>query len=196
MPSAVRPMRTSSQRVSAGEYDDAEQGRSLLQRARAGDANAFESLYHAYAPRVYGLAVRLCGERAAAAEITQDTFVLVWQRLHTFREQSDIGSWIHRIAVNCALETFRRDARRSSRVTLTDAPEQLEHATRPVLLDDRMDLQRALAQLSPLARTAFVLREIEGYSYAELSEWLSLSEVALRANVFRARHTLARLLER
>lgn len=169
---------------------------ALVQRARAGDHDAFGSLYKAHAPRVYALSVRLCGNAEDAAEVTQDTFVCAWQRLSTFRYESDFGTWVHRIAVNTALERFRADRRREARVTTAPLLELVSFAHTGEPLDQRLDLERALGRLEHLPRTVFVLREIEGYPYAELSALLAMTEQALRAQVYRARKSIMEMLER
>ncbi|MEO7362607.1 MAG: RNA polymerase sigma factor [Gemmatimonadaceae bacterium] len=169
---------------------------ALVQRARDGDHRAFALLYDAHAPRVYALSLRLCGNADDAAEVTQDTFVCVWQRLSTFKFESDFGTWVHRIAVNSALERLRTDRRREARVTTAPLLELVSFAHADEPLDRRMDLQQALAQLGHVARTVFVLREIEGYPYAELSTLFSMTEEALRAQVYRARKSIMEMLER
>src|SRR5690606_15151210 len=74
--------------------------------AARGDTAAFERVYHAHVPRVYGLARRMAGPEAAD-ELTQDVFVRAWQKLGTFRGESAFGTWLHRLAVNVITERFR-----------------------------------------------------------------------------------------
>jgi len=168
---------------------------ALVRRAGAGDHGAFASLYKLHSPRVYALSLRLCGDANDAAEVTQDTFVSVWQRLSTFRQESDFGTWVHRIAVNSALERLRSDRRRQAYVTSAPMLELVSFADSDARLDERLDLEQALGRLPQLARTVFVLREIEGYPYAELSGLLDMTEVALRAQVYRTRKAIIQMLE-
>ena len=183
------------QRAMSG--DDREQETAiLLARARAGDAQAFRALYDAHAAQVYALCLRLSADPAVAVELTQDTFVRVWRSLSAFAGASALGTWIHRIAVNVVLERRRTDQRRSARVaSVHDDTEQCV-AGRAVPLDARLDLEAALRALPATPRLIFVLREIEGYPYAEISALTGLSEVALRSHVYRARRRLMELLAR
>ena len=168
----------------------------VLDRARAGSPEAFAAVYHGHAARVYATALRLVGDPTEAAEATQDTFVQVWQKLAAFRGESALGTWIHRIAVRVVLARRRGDRRRLARVEPAAAPEMFGTAARPAPVDERLDLDTALQQLPPTARTVFVLHEMEGYSYGEMRELLGMSEVALRSQLHRARKQLMRTLGR
>lgn len=186
------PVVAASDDTSGRKADDID---ALVRRAGAGDHGAFASLYQLLSPRVYALSLRLCGDTHDAAEVTQDAFVRVWQRLATFRHESDFGTWVHRIAVNAALERFRSDRRRQAHVTSAPMLELVSFAGSGERLDQRLDLEQALGRLPQLARTVFVLREIEGYPYAEISALLNMTEVALRAQVYRTRKSLMQMLE-
>ena len=167
-----------------------------LARARAGDAEAFGRLYQAHAGQVYALCLRLTADHAEAAEAMQDAFVRVWQKLPAFRGDSALGTWIHRIAVNTVLERRRADGRRTARVESTASVEELHPAARPELVDERLDLDAALARLSSSARTVFVLHAMEGYAFREIAELTGATEVALRSQLHRARRQLLELLDR
>ncbi len=165
-------------------------------RAQAGDEVAFAHLYHAHAPRLYATCLRLAGgDIDGASDALQDAFVRAWDALPGWRGESAFGTWLHRIAVNTSLERLRRESRREARVFATDAPDTLDAAAAHEPLAERLDLERAIARLPDPARTAFVLREIEGYSYAEIHELTGTSEVALRAQLVRTRRLLARHLD-
>ena len=167
----------------------------ILRRAQLGDHSAFAEIYHAHAPRLYATCLRLAGEQAAANEVLQDTFVRAWDALPGYRGESALATWLHRIAVNTALGHLRQDARRMQRVQPVETVESAGAAARDAHVAERLDLERAIARLSPDARSVFVLRAIEGYSYAEISTFTGSSEVALRAQFARARRTLAEYLE-
>lgn len=162
---------------------------SVLQAAKAGDADAFEALYHVYKPRVYALCLSMTGDPVMAAEHLQDTFIQVWRQLEGFRGHSALGSWIHRIAINVVLMRRRGDGRRNGRF-----PSIVDHDTvvggRREPVEERLDLATALATLTAEARTVFVLREMEGYGYAEISNMTGRSEVALRSTLSRARRQI------
>ncbi len=168
---------------------------AVLRRARRGDDRAFAEIYHAHAPRLYATCLRLTGERAAASDVLQDTFVHAWNALPEYRGESALATWLHRIAVNTSLQQLRGDRRRLQRVQPVEAVESTGAAARDAHVAERLDLERAIASLSADARTVFVLRAIEGYSYAEIGDLTGSSEVALRAQYARARRTLAEYLE-
>jgi RNA polymerase sigma-70 factor (ECF subfamily) len=171
---------------------------SDVRAAQRGDADAFERLYRAHVGRVHGLCLRLTGDRQRAEELTQDAWVRAWERLGSFRGESGFGTWMHRLTVNCFLVGDRSRRRRSLREELRDelpepAVEALEEGfTR----EGRMDLEAAIARLSPGARTAFVLHELEGYSHEEIAAMSGVAAATIRAQLFRARRRLMEELER
>ncbi|HEX6694661.1 MAG TPA: RNA polymerase sigma factor [Longimicrobiales bacterium] len=166
-----------------------------LERARGGDADAFAALYRAHAGRVYALCLRLCADERDAAELTQDTFVRIWQALGSFRGESALSTWIHRLTVNVVLTRQRTDRRRLARVEPVEDLERIDAGARGASVDERVDLDRALRLLSDQARLVFVLHDVEGYDYREISELTGSSEVALRSQLHRARRQLMEALK-
>ena len=105
--------------------DDRDGERSLAHRATTGDAGAFEQLYRAHSPRVFALCLRMSGSRQRAIELTQDVFVHVWERLGSWRGDSALSSWIHRVTVNLVLSNVRGEQRRQKHeVSETDDGQQ------------------------------------------------------------------------
>ncbi len=173
----------------------------LVAAAQAGDLTAFDKLYDAHESQLYALCMGLTADRAAAAELVQDTFVQAWKGLATFRGESAFATWLHRIAVNQLLMNERSRRRRSLRVAIEAdlaLPETDQHsprtlATVPALERDTplaLDLERAIERLPEGARAVFVLREIAGYSHAEIGEQLGIAEGTSKAHLFRARRLL------
>jgi RNA polymerase sigma-70 factor (ECF subfamily) len=176
----------------------------IVRAAQRGDEAAFAALYDAYAPRVYALCVGLAGDREAAAELVQDVFVRVWEKLGSFRGDSAFSSWLHRLAVNVALESKRTGQRRSLRVMIA-ADLQSSDSAGPMLLEGpanavdtglAMDLEGAIARLPAGARAVFVLHDVEGYRHDEIGERLGIAEGTSRAHLFRARRLLREALDR
>lgn len=170
-----------------------------VQAAQRGDDAAFAALYDAHAPRVYGLCLRLSGDTTAAADLVQDVFVRVWERLGQYRGESAFSTWLHRVAVNTVFERGRSERRRALRVAidadirgvaLDRKPRTLDAPARTVDTGLVMDLERAIARLPPGARAVFVLHEIEGYAHAEIGEQLGIAEGTSKAHLFRARRLL------
>jgi len=173
---------------------------ALVDRARRGDVDAFERLYHLHAGRVYALCLRLAGEPVEARELVQDTFVHAWEALPRFRGESSLTTWLHRIAVNVLLERRRGDRRRTARVSLVEDEDDVERApsagafVAPTDVATAIDLERAIAALPPGVRRAFVLHEVEGYTHEEVAGMTGLATGTLRAQLHRARQLLIRAL--
>jgi RNA polymerase sigma-70 factor, ECF subfamily len=183
----------------------------LIERARAGDVDAFEHVYRKEVGRVYALCLRMTGDPIRARELTQSVFVRAWDRLASFRGDSQLSSWLHRIAVNEVLVEARTDRRRRARVVLAEdyatedapeksgAPSSAPNALGIAMPEDtetRIDLERAIAGLPPGARTVFVLHDIEGYRHEEISRMTGSAEGTLRAQLHRARKLLMEALSR
>ena len=196
----------------ANDFPDRDADAQLVERARTGDVAAFELVYRREVGRVYALCLRMTADAARARELTQSVFVRAWDRLGSFRGDSQLSSWLHRIAVNEVLTEARTDRRRRARVVLAedrtaedaghddagareDAPE-MSGITLPEDIETRMDLDRAIAALPLGARTVFVLHDIEGYRHEEISRMTGSAEGTLRAQLHRARKLLMEALSR
>jgi RNA polymerase sigma-70 factor (ECF subfamily) len=169
---------------------------ALVRRALEGDADAFESVYRAHVGRVYAVCLRMSGERGRAEELTQDVFVRAWERLASFRGESSLASWLHRMAVNVVLEDARSERRRHARVEPREDPASTE---RPGTGSDPaigIDLERAIAALPPGARNVFVLHDVEGYRHGEIAGLTGSAEGTVRAQLHRARQLLMEALRR
>lgn len=175
---------------------DADAG--LVERARSGDAQAFEGLYRRHRDRIYGLVWRLCGGDSALAEdLLQEAFVRAWQKLDSFRGDSLFGTWLHRLSVNVALSDRRIRMRRVSRETeMTDAVERSASGDRDVTAGRRMDLEKAIGRLPERARTVLVLYDVEGYTHAEIAEMAGMAEGSSKAHLHRARKIVREELEK
>lgn len=160
----------------------------LVAAARGGDRAAFEALYRAHVGRVYAIARRLGGDLGVADDITQRTFVRAWERLSELR--GPFGAWLRRIAVRMALDDVRSHRRRDARVTLSREGKVEGADPRVPGPGARLDLERAIHLLPPKARHVFVLREIEGWSHADIALALKISEGTSKAQVHRARALL------
>ena len=172
---------------------------AVVEHARAGDVRAFETLYAAYAGRVYALALRLTADAAAARELTQDTFVHAWEHLPKFRGEAAFTTWLHRITVNAHLMRGRSDRRRTARVALAGDEDELVQVSAQLAapaadVAGTIDLERAVAMLPPGVRRAFVLHDLEGYSHEEIARMTGLAAGTLRAQLHRARQLLMEIL--
>lgn len=178
--------------------------RELASRVVEGDEGAFESLYRDHSPRVFALCLRLSGSRDRAAELTQDVFVQLWRRIASWRGESALSTWIHRVTVNHVISTGRRDQKRDQRELRSldeggddeSASKPVAGVARPVAIHDAIDLERAIAGLPPGARTVFVLHDVEGYRHEEIAKMTGTAEGTCRAQLHRARKLLMEALEK
>jgi RNA polymerase sigma-70 factor, ECF subfamily len=165
----------------------------VVRRAQRGDVDAFESLYRRHAPPVYALCRRMAGDDDEARELTQDVFVRAWERLASFRAQSAFATWLHRLAVNTVLEHFRGAKRDDAR--FNDEDVDLLGSSFESQANAQIDLDAALARVPLGARVAFVLHDIEGYSHDEIAELTGSAPGTARAQAWRARRALLKLLD-
>lgn len=168
----------------------------LVRRAQAGDSDAFAALYRAHVGKVHALCLRLAGDAHDAADLTQDVFVRAWESLASFRGESALGSWLHRLAVNAFLGTRRASSRREKRVFPVADPGVLERGGDHALPGLSMDLEQAIAALPKGARTVFVLYDIEGYQHEEIARMTGIAAGTSKAQLFRARRLLREALAR
>jgi RNA polymerase sigma-70 factor, ECF subfamily len=155
--------------------------RELVERAAAGDLDAFAELVRAYERRVASVLYRLLDDRRDVEEATQDVFVQAWRNLRRFRGHSQLFTWLYRIAVNEALMRGRR-----RRPHLQEIDERLAAAPdpEPGLRDQ---LVQALSALPFEYRAAVILRDIEGLTNAEVAEALDISVAAAKSRIHRGR---------
>ena len=167
----------------------------LVTSAAQGDREAFEELVRRHQHQVYGLAMKLTGDRHLAADVAQEALIRAWKALPTFRGEAAFGTWLHRITVNVAW-TLRRRNQRHRGVELELAEPRLEadqigHPERAGETSDlRKRLDRALARLTPSARQVVILKDVQGWSHAEIAESLGITVTAAKVRLHRARATL------
>ncbi len=163
-------------------------------RARAGDEGAFRVLVERHAHAVFRLAFRLTGNEHDAEDVVQEAFLKAYRQIGQFEERSQFGSWLHRIAANCAYDLLRSRQRRSEDPIAgadgddplalpapAPSPERLA-ASREI--DERV--ARALRRLSAQERAAFLLRHREGFSLREIGAVLGCDTDAVKQSVCRA----------
>ncbi len=168
--------------------------RAAVLRARAGDRDAFREIIEAHSRHVFGLAYRLTGNEQDAEDVVQETFMKAYQSIGRFEGASEISTWLHRIAANCAMDLLRRrrDSSRGSvpaadadpTESLVDSRSGPESAAIGSEIDRRM--KASLERLSPMERIAFTLRHFEGRSIADIAGVLGIRPGATKHCVFRA----------
>ena len=167
----------------------------LVQRAQTGDARAFETLYRRLVGRIYALCLRMARDAQRAEELTQDVFVRAWERLGSFRGESQFTTWLHRLAVNVVLQDGRAKGRRESREELVGDPGEYLGRVKEEFPGTRMDLERAIASLPDGARRVLILRDIYGYKYDEIAQMQDVALGTVKAQIHRARKMVREKLE-
>jgi RNA polymerase sigma-70 factor (ECF subfamily) len=169
-----------------------------------------ELVFREYVPRIYALARRMLGNDADAEDVTQDVLVQVVRKLHTFRGESQLGTWLHRVTVNAALAHRSRRANRQKHETsdidetaldsaVLNAPVKRWHSApeEPVLTAEQAEvIEKAIAQLPEPYRDVYVLADIEQLSNADIAERLGLSVAAVKSRLHRARLRMREALAR
>lgn len=159
--------------------------------ARLGDRDALAALYDTFAPAIYSSAHRLLGERSDAEDVTHELFVAIRRTLESWDpERGSLGPFLRRAAVRLALMRLRTSRRRRE-VSVDAVASLLDRHDEP---HDRLSLDAALARLPDDHRVVFLLKEIEGYSHAEIAELLEISVRNSEVRLFRARQSLRVLL--
>lgn len=159
--------------------------------AASGDAHAFERLYRRHVNRVHSLVRRMLGEDSE--EVTQEVLIRAWQKLGTFRGEASFSTWLHRLAVNVALN--HRTARGRWRRRFIEEPEAgLELPARPVSSAHGVDFEGAIAALPPGARQVFVLHDVEGYRHEEIAGLLGITAGTSKSQLHYARMALRKAL--
>ncbi|MGB7491891.1 MAG: RNA polymerase sigma factor, partial [Thermoanaerobaculia bacterium] len=143
--------------------------------------------------RIFRTAFRLTGSEQNAEDVVQEAFLRAYRKLHLFDGRSQFGTWLHRIAVNCAMDLMRKEGRRTQRETIEERTEleaMVNRDPRPDRMaqssEARQAVQQVLLSLSPTERTAFLLRHFEGHTSAEIGRILGIRPGASRNAVFRA----------
>ena len=172
----------------------------LVERCRNGELGAFEELYRQQSGRLFSLAVRMLGNQADAEDQLQEIFLSAHRKLESFRGESALGTWLYRLAMNQLLDYVRSRAARSGQLTdgLDDAT-VLADAGGHRLADraiERIDLERALAELPEGCRAAFLLHDVEGFEHKEVSAVLGIAEGTSKSQVHKARLRLRGLLRK
>ena len=183
----------------------------FIERLKRGDAAAFEVLVNDRSGEIYGLLYRLTESAEEARDLTQETFLRAFQSIGHFRGESDLRTWIYRIAINQARNRWRwwRRRRRDTTVSI-DAPAANGQTSLLGTLKSDADrnpeqdalahereraLRRALGSLKRVYREAVVLRDIEGLAYEEIAVALDISVGTVKSRLARGRQELRRKLE-
>jgi RNA polymerase sigma-70 factor, ECF subfamily len=180
----------------------------LAQKAGEGDHIAFSELTHRYYTRCLRVAIGMVNNPTDAEDITQEAFVRAFRRLCYFEGKSSFYTWIYRIVVNLSIDHIRQRKRRamvdlgnedardsmSAGQSLWPSFEDGQPETHVLNRELRENLEMALAQLGPMHQAVFVLREVEGLSYADIATTLKVKKGTVMSRLFHARQALQKTL--
>ncbi len=184
----------------------------LVERSREGDSAAMESLIIRYQNRIYNVILRMCRNTDDAAELTQETFVKIIQKINEFEGRSNFYTWAFRIAVNLTLNYCQRSSRldlKSLDIEAVDRSRQTKRKLKELLTDDSCPdpailaqnkelcdiVMQSLMQLDEAHRAVVVLRDIEGMNYARIAEVLDIELGTVKSRLSRARSNLRKIME-
>jgi RNA polymerase sigma-70 factor, ECF subfamily len=182
------------------EADDLTETEAIRQ-AQEGDAAAFERIFRLHSRRIYSLCLRMVRNASEAEDLTQESFLQLFRKIHTFRGDSSFSTWLHRVSVNVVLMRLRK--KNLVEIPLENVNEEEDScaseigAPDPVLTGtiDRMNLDRAIAELAPGYRKTFMLHDVEGYEHHEIAEILGCSIGNSKSQLHKARMQLRSLLQ-
>ena len=161
----------------------------LIARVRAGEPAAERELYDANVDRVYRLAYRLAGDDDLARDITQDTFIRAFERLHEFRGEARLSTWLHSIALSMALNARRKVKRLRREVDLEEGMD-VAGTFREAEPDLKQRMAAAIDALPEGYRTVFVMHDVEGFTHEEIGGALGVETGTSKAQLSRARAKL------
>ena len=175
---------------------------SAIRAVLAGDTEAYRALVVRHSPALFRVAFRITGNEADADEVVQEAFLRGYQRLPSFQFRAGFGTWIYRIAANCAFDFAQRRRPDASPQNESDEGRMQEQVPDLAAGPERLLLSLEMAEqqqfamhaLTPLERTAFLLRHVEDQSTSEIAEALNMAPNAVKQAVFRAVQKLRRRL--
>ena len=194
-PSAISSPSSASQ-PNAPAQQEGRSDSELLSRHVAGDRDAFGELYRRHRDRLWAVAVRTLGDPEEAADVLQDAMIAALRRADSFRGDSAVTTWLHRIVVNAALDRMRRRAARPTTACQDEdtldavATSGRSHADASERSDTAIDVRAALQHLVPEQQAALVLVDMLGYPVADAAQVLGVSEGTVKSRAARGRARL------
>ena len=136
----------------------------------------------------------MCRDDTQAKDVTQEVFIRLWQKIGSFRGDSEFATWFRRLTINVCLNAINADRRREERVFVSDDPTVFDRGRSPA--EGGIDLERAISKLPTNARAVFVLHDVEGYKHAEIARMTGVAVGTVKAQLHRARKLLQMALNK
>ncbi|AEE91753.1 RNA polymerase, sigma-24 subunit, ECF subfamily [Tepidanaerobacter acetatoxydans Re1] len=172
--------------------------KDLVRRAKRGDISAFEDLISGYEKKVYNTAYRFFNNAEDAMDVSQEIFIKIFTSLRRFREDSSFSTWLYRIAVNTCIDFLRKkredvfpikeEIAMDDKIKLgfqTELPEEFVEKQ-----ETKQAIMKAISTLPEEQRICIILRDVQGFSYTEISDILSCSLGTVKSRLFRGRRAL------
>jgi len=188
----------SSQIIDAQKLFASSQEQEWIAQAKQGSQTAFYQLYQLHHRRIYALCWRMLADKDSAEDVCQEVFVVLWQKINNFREESKFSTWLHSVASNVVLGHLRKQKNWLQRVfSIEDQGENTQALERTVPLEDSSgldDLDKHIAKLPERARLVFVLFAVEGYRHEEIANMLNMAVGSSKSQYHRAKSLLQKWL--
>ena len=162
--------------------------------ARGRERTAEREIYEKHVDRVYRLALRMTSNPALAEDLTQDVFVRAFDRMHQYRGEAELGTWIHRVAISVILNAVKkRQSTRTRELPLTATVPAVSNSG-AIGFDARERVRAAVSQLPDDLRVVVLLYDVEGYTHNEIADMMGINAGACRMRLLRARQLLRSML--
>jgi RNA polymerase sigma-70 factor (ECF subfamily) len=168
----------------------------LLKDCLKGKPEAQKTLYEHFAPTMMGVCFRYTKSINDAEEVVQVGFIKVFERLHQFKAEGELGGWIRRIMINAALNYLKTNQRYRYELSYEEMPLHLVSTENPEMNLDAKELAELIRQLPTGFQTIFNLHAVEGYKHREIASMLGISEGTSRSQYARARSLLIEWIEK
>lgn len=201
---------TLSKEMKENELTYAKEDKELVRLCKKGDIDAFEELMRKHQKRVFNIAYRMVGNYEEASDIAQETFISAYRGIEKFKEKSRFSTWLHTITINTAknrlIQLKNRQAREAysidDPIDTPDGKMPVEPTSNDPSILERLEVrevaekvQICIDSLEPEFKEVIVLRDIQGLTYGEIADVLTVPEGTVKSRLFRARDSLKERLK-
>jgi RNA polymerase sigma-70 factor (ECF subfamily) len=183
-----------------------DQEKILIQKCKNGDIHSFELLIESYQSKVFNIAYRMLGNAEDASDVAQEVFLKIFKSISTFKEEASLSTWIYRIATNVCLDEIRKRKKENiismnSTIQLEDGELNIQMETTDPRPDEileekelRDEVKDAIGCLKDEHKIVIILRDINGFSYEDISNILNCPLGTIKSRINRARNSLKNIL--
>jgi RNA polymerase sigma-70 factor, ECF subfamily len=166
----------------------------LIYKCKKGNVKAFKSLYDLHKEKLYNVIYRILGNHEDAEDTLQEVFIIVYQKIATFRGEASFATWLHRIAVNACLNKVRKSKPINKSELSENEIIRDPHSIKPSAQMTSIILDQEIQVLPPGYRTIFILYEVEGFTHEEIAKILDISSGTSKSQLSRAKQHLKKRL--